>query len=121
MFEEIMAKTNESNPMSIVAYLWFIGAIIVLVQNPTDKFLKFHAWQSIFLSAAQAAVWVVLNIVISSMGYGYYGGFGLFSLVMPVLSLLFLVAWIMCVMKAYKGETYKLPVIGDMAEKQAAK
>lgn len=116
-----MAKTNENNPMSIVAYLWFIGAIIVLVQNPTDKFLKFHAWQSIFLSGAQAVIWVVLNIVFSATSYGYYGGLGVFGLVMPALSLLFLVAWIMCVVKAYQGETYKLPIIGDLAEKQAAK
>lgn len=107
--------------MSIVAYLWFIGAIIVLVQNPTDKFLKFHAWQSIFLSAVQAAIWVVLNIVVGSMGYAYYSGYGVFSLLMPALSLVFLIAWVMCVIKAYQGEMYKLPVIGDMAEKQAAK
>lgn len=119
-----MAKTNTNinNPMSIVAYLWFIGAIIVLVQNPTDKFLKFHAWQSIFLSAVQAGIWVVLNIVFSAMlGNGYYGGFGVIGLLMPALSLLFLVAWIMAVVKAYQGLTYKLPIIGDLAEKQAAK
>ena len=121
MFEEIMAKTNENNPMSIVAYLWFVGAIIVLVQNPTDKFLKFHAWQSIFLSAAWAIVLLVLGMVNGAMGYGSYGRFGLIDLVTWAADILFLVAWIMCVMNAYKGEIYKLPEIGDLAEKQTAK
>ncbi len=110
--------------MSIIAYLWFVGAIIVLVQNPTDKFLKFHAWQSIYLSGVWIAIWIVLNIVMGAMYDPYRGGvgiLGLFGLLTPLLSLAFLVAWIMCVVKAYQGETYKLPVIGDMAEKQAAK
>ena len=115
-----MAKTNVNNPMSIVAYLWFVGAIIVLVQNPSDKFLKFHAWQSIYLSGVWIAIWIVLNIVMGAM-YNPYNGLGLLGLLTPLLSLTFLVAWIMCVVKAYQRETYKLPIIGDMAEKQAAK
>ncbi len=117
-----MAKTNENNPMAIVAYLWFVGAIVVLVQNPTDKFLKFHAWQSIMLSAVWMVIWVIINMLVGSMSYGYYSaGFGLLGLLTPVLSLAFFAAWIICVVKAYQGEMYKLPVLGDMAEKQANK
>lgn len=121
-----MAKTNEKNPMSIVAYLWFVGAIVVLVQNPSDKFLKYHAWQSIFLSAVYAGFWIIWNLVVNSillnsLGYGALGVWSLLGLVSTAISILFLVAWVMAVVKAYNGEMYKLPIIGDMAEKQAAK
>jgi uncharacterized membrane protein len=43
----------------------------------------------------------------------------LFLLVDLVLFVVFFIAWLLCILKASKGEYYKLPILGDFAEKQA--
>jgi uncharacterized membrane protein len=43
---------------------------------------------------------------------------GIFSL---LLGLIGFVVWIVCIFKAYKGEWFKLPIVGDIAEEQSKK
>jgi uncharacterized membrane protein len=70
-------------------------------------FIRFHAWQSIFLGIA----WIAISIIgiIPILGWLIFG----------VGMLVLFVAWIIVLLKALKGERYKLPFIGDLAEKQA--
>lgn len=93
-----------------IAYLTFIPAIIFLVMEPynRNKFVRFHAFQSIGLTVVAFAVNVVVN---------FLPLLGLF--ISAALFFVFGIAWIICIVKASKGEMYKLPVIGDFAEKQA--
>jgi len=101
--------------------LGFVTGIIFLVLEPysKNKFVRFHAFQSIFLSAVWLAVRIALGIV-TGVAYGVFGGFlGLLGTLWTLVGLAFLAIVVLLMVKAYQGERYKLPIIGDLAEKQA--
>ena len=97
------------NAASGLAYITIIPAIIFLLVEPYSKssYVRFHSWQSIFLGIAAFAISFINIIPIL--------GQIIFLLGMLVL----FVAWIIVLLKALKGERYKLPFIGNYAEKQA--
>ena len=98
------------NVAGALAYVTIIPAIIFLVVEPynRNRFVRFHSFQSLILAVA----WVALNFVI---GFVPFVHFMLWSL----LGLVGFVVWVICVLKAYQGQKWKFPVIGDIAEKQA--
>ena len=102
-----------------LAYITIIPAIIFLMIEPYNRssYVRFHAWQCIFLALA----WIVLDIVIGIFGHfmSFLSllAFGLY----PLVALAMLILWIMVLIKAFNGERFKLPIIGDMAEKQAGR
>jgi uncharacterized membrane protein len=100
----------------MLAYVTIIPAIIFLVVEPYNKsrFIRFHSFQSIFFSVAWTAMWIVLNIVAHIPLLGF-----LTVLIWPLIGLAGLVIWIILLLKANQGLMFKLPVIGDLAEKQA--
>jgi uncharacterized membrane protein len=93
-----------------LAYVTIIPAIVFLIVEPYNRnsFVRFHSWQSIFLGIAAFAVDLVLSFI-PIIGW---------ILLFPVM-LGFLVVWIMAILKALKGERWKLPLIGKYAEQQA--
>jgi len=93
-----------------IAYITIIPAIIFLAMEPYNRssFVRFHSWQSIFLGVTAAVVHTILA-VIPIIGW---------ILLFPV-GLAFLVLWIIVIVKASKGERYKIPFIGNFAEQQA--
>jgi uncharacterized membrane protein len=99
-----------TNAAGTLAYVTIIPAIIFLVVDPYNKnsFVRFHSWQSIFLGIAAFAVDMVLSFI-PIVGW----------ILIPFVMLGFLIIWIMAMLKAYKGERWKLPVIGNLAEQQA--
>ena len=104
------------NVAGMLAYVTIIPAIIFLVMEPYNKsrFVRFHAFQSIFFGVAWTVLWIALSFVgmIPVLGW-------LTLLIWPLLGLGGLVIWIILLLKANQGQMFKLPVIGDMAEKQA--
>ena len=98
------------NAAGALAYVTIIPAIIFLIVEPYNKnsYIKFHSWQSIFLGIAMFAVDIVLT-VIPIIGW----------IILPFAMLAFLIIWIIVLLKASKGERFKLPFIGNLAEKQA--
>jgi uncharacterized membrane protein len=104
------------NLAGALAYVTVIPAIVFLVLEPynRNKFIKFHSFQCIFFAVAWTALWIVLNIVAHIPLLGW-----LTVLVWPLVGLAGFVIWLVLVLKAYQGQMWKLPVIGDMAEKQA--
>ncbi len=110
------ASGPTDNIFGALAYVTVIPAIIFLVLEPYNqkRFVRFHAFQSIFYAVAWCALWMVLNIIAHIPFLGW-----LTILVWPLVSLAGFVIWLVLVLKAYQGQMFKLPVIGDMAEKQA--
>lgn len=104
------------NVAGLLAYVTIIPAIIFLVIEPYNKnrFIRFHSFQNIFFHVAWFALWMILAFVghIPVLGW-------LTILIWPLIGLGGLILWIVLVLKAYQGQMFKLPVIGDMAEKQA--
>jgi len=111
------------NVASLLAYIplclvGLIVSIIILVTDKTNKLARFHAFQSILIHG----LFVVLYIVV--MVFGVMSA-ATNSAVIGMLTMLLYVAWIVgllgiCIflmVKAYSGSMFKLPVIGDMADK----
>lgn len=104
-----------------VCAISLIYSIIVLVTEKNDRTMRFHAMQSLILTA----IYVVFVIAISFVGGVIAGVTGsgllgsLFSLLSLVVIIAFLAAMIYGCIKAYQGQMFKFPVVGDLAEKWA--
>ena len=107
-----------SNAAAGIAYLTFIPAIVFLVVEPynRDSFVRFHAWQSIFLNIAAFVIDLGLSIVLS-IGFGYAPFVHL--AVWPLVELFWFVLWILCLINAFNGKRFMLPIIGALAAQQA--
>jgi uncharacterized membrane protein len=76
-------------------------------------FVRFHAMQSIIAFGAL----FVLQIVIGFGGFlGGILGLALMGLLHGLLALVIVVCWIVCMINAFQGKRFKLPVVGDLAE-----
>lgn len=104
------------NVAGMLAYVTIIPAIIFLVMEPYNKsrFIRFHAFQCLFFAVAWTVLWIALNIVAHIPFLGW-----LTILLWPLVGLAGLIIWVILLLKANQGQMFKLPVIGDMAEKQA--
>jgi uncharacterized membrane protein len=94
-----------------------IYSIIVLVTEKSNKFVRFHAFQSLLLLGAYFVCVIAVSIVggILAQISGLLGG--LFSILTMVLVIAFIGLAILGCVKAYQGADFKLPIIGDMADK----
>jgi uncharacterized membrane protein len=103
------------NVAGMLAYVTIIPAIIFLLIEPysRSRFVRFHAWQCIFFNIAWWVLWIGLRIVAHIPLLGF-----LSLLVWPLVGLGGFIVWLILLIKANQGQMYKLPVIGDMAEKQ---
>ena len=93
----------------------FIFSIVAVVVEKENKFVRFHAFQSLLLHGAAFVIFFgiqVLSIVVS-MAVGALGS--LISLVGMPIGVAFLGAQIFLMVKANENVQFKLPVIGDMA------
>jgi uncharacterized membrane protein len=101
-------------------FLGLLTGILFLVLEPynKNKTIRFHAFQSIFFNVALIGVDIVLIIVGTILSHITFLGF-ILVLVWPLFSLVILGLWLFLMYKAYNNEKFKLPIIGDLAEKQA--
>jgi uncharacterized membrane protein len=109
-----------TNSAAALAYITIIPAIIFLVVEPYNKIplVRFHSFQSIGLAVGWFAIWMVIMVLHIILHFIPFIGF-LFLLVDLVVSVGIFILWLMTILKASKGEWYKLPIIGDFAMKQA--
>ncbi len=99
-----------------LAYITIIPAIIFLIVAPFNRnsFVRFHSWQCIFLAIAWFVIHVALLVV------GRIPGIGLSDLFLaPLVALGFFILWLIALINAFNGKRFKLPILGDLAEKQA--
>ncbi len=112
-----------SNIAAALAYLaGFISGILFLVIEPykNDSFVRFHAFQSIFLSVGYIAfsmIWGAFFGTFISAGMGVLAS--TFGLVWSLVRLAFLLLWLFMMYKAYNNERFSLPIIGPLAAKKA--
>lgn len=92
------------------------GLIFFLIEK-TNQVVRFHAAQSIVFSGFTIVLWIVLMIV-SAVLYSISWTMGnLFGLVTMLIWLGFFIVWIVLLVKGYSGEKWKLPILGDIAER----
>jgi uncharacterized membrane protein len=106
------------NAAGAIAYITFIPAIVFLVLPPynASSYVRFHAWQSIFLNAAAIIISIALSFLMVFLMV--FGAFFLLAIT-RLIWLAWFVLWLVCVLKALNGHRFKIPLIGDLAEKQA--
>jgi len=108
------------NAAGALAYLTVVPAIIFLIVEPFNKnsYVRFHSWQCIFLCLSAVvldiAFGILLAIVTMMMPLAFFGLF-----LWPIVNLFWLAVVILCMVNAYQGKRFKLPIIGALAEKQA--
>lgn len=117
-----LGKTStgiQANMAALLSYLagWITGLIFFLVEKD-NKFVRFHAMQSIIVFGAFSALGIVLSVFASLViAIHAYFLLPLIGILSTLLWLVALVLWIVLMIKAYQGEKFKLPIASDIAEK----
>lgn len=109
-------KREQDGAMIFLSYLWFLALVPFLTVKDSD-FVRWHAKQGLTLSAVWLVLWIVMFVV--SLVVGMVPVLGLLvDLVMYLgVGLGGFVLWLMALIKAFNGERWKIPLIGDLAEK----
>ena len=109
------------NIFGALAYVTFIPAIVFLFVEPFNKsrFIRFHALQSLLLALALGVVGIALKIGFAVLGLVPVVGRLIMTLVLLIVTPGCFILWIVLVIKALQRQPFKLPVIGDWAERQA--
>ena len=108
------------NVAGALSYFTFFPAVFFLLVPPykESNYVRFHAWQSILLNIAAFVVEII------------FGGIALLTIFLGsvvliyclrAISLLWIALWLYCVIQAMKGNRFKIPLLGGIAEKLAMK
>jgi len=123
----------QPNTAGLLCYLgWWITGIIFVVIEKKSRFVKFHAWQSIMALGIMNAVLIILSIIRAvawasawkSVWTGSPASLGFWrftDVIFTIVLILTIVLWIVLMVMAVTGKMWKIPWIGNWAERQANK
>jgi uncharacterized membrane protein len=98
----------QKNVAGLLCYLaWWVTGIIFLVIEKENKFVRFHAWQSIFTFAPITIIQIILSFI-PIIGW-------ILGILVWIGSV---ILWIVLMYNAYQGKMIKLPIAGNLAESQ---
>ena len=86
---------------------WLTGLGFYLTE-PENRFVRFHAMQSIIIFGALSLLCILLQVI------PILGILTVIFLVIPISAIL----WLVLMYKAYQGEQFKFPIAGDIAEQK---
>lgn len=114
-----MAKTDTNrNIVAALSYfLGFITGIIILFVERDDKYVRFHAMQSTLIFGGLFGVNFIFSLVFGGLSFL---GF-LATAVNSVITVVALIVWIVSMIRAYQGQVFKWPIVGDLAEKKVGR
>jgi len=112
------SMSMDANVAAGLSYIlgWITGLIFFLVEKQ-NRFVRFHAMQSIILSVATTVLFIVLDVFSLALVFTAIGC--LFTPLISLVGIAFFVLWLICLINAFQGKYFKLPIIGDMAERWA--
>jgi uncharacterized membrane protein len=109
-----------NNVAGALSYITIVGIVFLLIEPYNkNRFVRFHAFQSIFFCVGIIAfeiVWYILAGILVHISFALVGILGLVGM---LIGLAVFVCWVFLVIKAYGNQEFKLPIIGDLAAKQA--
>lgn len=108
------------NTAGAISYLTFIPAILFLLLPPYKESndVRFHAWQSVLLDMAAFVIEIIfgaialLTLFLGTVSVAY---------ILRAISVLWLILWLTCLIQAMRGKRFKVPLLGNIAEKLAMK
>jgi uncharacterized membrane protein len=115
----------EGNLAAAIGYPIGIVGLISAIIEKENRFVKFHAWQSVIWSFGFSIVFFIvffvlgiLAAIIGQVSSALGGIFALLiSLLVPLYLLILFGALLFAAYKAYQGAVFKLPIAGNLAEK----
>lgn len=112
-----IATAREDRVAAGLAYIFAIPAVIFLRREPYKHrpYVRYHCWQSVYFLIASLLIGIVLALITDTVPQLSFLQFDNF----PLVSLLLVILWVVAMLKAFNGKRYKLPVVGEMAEKRA--
>jgi uncharacterized membrane protein len=96
----------EANIAAALSYFWIIGLIFFIIEKK-NRFVRFHAFQAL----AWGIALIIVAIIFDYLPYVFFVG--------SLIHLAWLIGAIYAAVQAYNGKWFKLPVVGDMAYKNA--
>ena len=112
MAQKDLGKTTcgmQPNLAALLSYLLgFVSGIVFFIVEKENKFVRFHAMQSIITFGFLFVLGVILPFI-PILGW----------MLIPLLWIVNIVIWIILMIKAYQGEEFKLPVAGEIAKQNA--
>ncbi len=120
----------DENVASLLAYVFgLVSGLIFFLIEKDSRLVRFHGMQSTLLAGVfwvgEIALWILSTIIviIISQISGLLGTlvWALLGLLAFVLGIGALIGWVLCMIKAYQGQYFKLPVLGNFAEKFSQK
>jgi uncharacterized membrane protein len=116
---EVTHGSLSDNTAGAIAYLTFVPAIVFLLLSPynTNRYVRFHAWQSLFLNLAGILISLLMSFALVLF---LVFEANLLLTFKRLFWLTWLVLWLICVLKALNGQRFKIPILGALAERQAS-
>jgi uncharacterized membrane protein len=103
------ASGLDANVAAALSYaLGWVTGVAFLFFEEENKFVRFHAWQSIIVFGGLSLAWM------TAVSVPLLGWMVAFLVIPPVSAVL----WLILMYKAYQGELFKVPGAGDMAEQR---
>jgi uncharacterized membrane protein len=102
--EKTIAGLDENIGGALAYALGWISGGLLLLLEPSNRFVRFHAWQSVIVFGGLSIAWFVAmaSIIFWFIAFA----------VIPIVSAFL---WLFLMFKAYHGERYRLPFAGDLA------
>ena len=113
-----------ANTAGLLCYVgWWISGIVFAVIEKKSQFVKFHAWQSIMTFGILSVVQIIVSGILAAIAVATFSpGLIAFTGVLgTIIWILIFGLWIALMIQAGTGKMWKLPWVGNWAEKQASK
>jgi uncharacterized membrane protein len=113
-------SSRTASMLCYVPWLGWLAAIVVLASARfrNDTRVRFNAFQGIYLFVA----WLIVDRVVSPMlrfgfGFPHFGFFNPYRSMPALLNIAIFAAWVFMIIKASQEELFRLPILGDLADK----
>ncbi len=103
---------------AMLSYLamWVTGVVFLLLERE-NRFVRFHAMQSVIGLGTLWAIGLLCWIASFPMALVSTGAFRALIVTAMAIWAACVLVWVICLLKAYSGERYKLPIAGALAER----
>ena len=111
----------DQNIAGLLSYvLGPITGLVFFLLEKENRFVRFHAMQSIVVGVASFVFWIIFSILSTILAFVPFLGWILSAVVGMVAGLGFFVLWIVLMVKAFQGEEWEVPVLGKYARQYSA-